>query len=800
MTTAARPVVPAIDPVEIITATPETMSWHIAIGWDFAPLWPSQRLLLDALRTERRILFLKSRQLRFTWTLALWVLHRLIDRPAISGAYVSIGQRESEDVTRRIVALHTGLPDDVRRRYPLVSESLSRLAIGHPEGESELLSLPSSSNAGRGKTLDFLVGDERPKWPHPEEQEASLLPAAANGIVVMGGTANGFDSFRERWESADELGWHRLFAGALSDPTRTIEWVMRERRAVGDLGPQEYPLTAAEAFLSSGRCIFDQGSLQDLLENFTAPPRGRYDLRADAGVVVADPALEGRWQVWEWPKAGRKYVIAADVCGGGGGSDYAYATVHDAASWDQVACLHGRPDPGVLADEMAKAGWLYRADNGPALLVPEANNHGQAVVALLSEWAYPRIYVRETFDRRGSAPAPSSMLGWLTTGKSRDLALSALQDAIRDQEAGIRDKAAIGECLAFVDKDGRTEAVEGAHDDRVIALSIAYAVLSRTRAGRKVEPVTIPTPYVPRVSAITGYWRSGSTRRPEHTASTTSRGVAQWQPIPPRRPRRSSSSRTRACPSATTATAPRCRRSPPTPRRSASRSPRSARTATTSWSSRAPPTVCARWSGRRRTTARATRRSSRRPRPSRPPTVPSRTRTASSREHRPSHLDADQAPQHRRLRLRGGAREGAGELAGEAPKPRPLALALRAGPRPRDRRDARADGGAHHRAGALHRWLTSTSPGAPRIAGSTSSRSALLHAGNRRTSMMRRLEYLEERVDALQRRVADAEDRAESLRQDRVESLRRVARYTAAPANYPPGYPYPFGGTTDEED
>lgn len=77
---------------------------------------------------------------------------------------------------------------------------------------------------------------------------------------------------------------------------------------------------------------------------------------------------------------------------------------------------------------------------------------------------------------------------------------------------------------------------------------------------------------------------------------------------------------------------------------------------------------------------------------------------------------------------------------------------------------------------------------------------ALLHAGNRRTSMMRRLEYLEERVDALQRRVADAEDRAESLRQDRVESLRRVARYTAAPANYPPGYPYPFGGTTDEED
>ena len=504
MTTLAPLSVSPDDRIDVITATPEALSWYVDIGWPFAPLWPSQRELLDALRAHDRILFLKARQLRFTWTLALWALHRLIDKPGISGAYVSIGQRESEDVTRRIMRIYTSLPDDVRAAYPMVSESLSRVAIGHPEGESELMSLPSSSNAGRGKTLDFLIGDERPKWPHPEEQEASLLPAAANGKVVMGGTANGFDTFRERWQEAGALGWRTVFAGALSDPGRSMDWVMRERRALGDLGPQEYPLNPAEAFLASGRCVFDQRALQALLDTFTSPPMGRYDLRHQDGVVVADPELEGRWMVWEWPQAGRSYVVAADVCGGGGGDDYAYATVHDAESWDQVAALHGRPDPGVLASEMAKAGWLYRSDRGPALLVPEANNHGQAVVALLSEWGYPRIYAREAFDRRGSAPVQSSLLGYLTTTKSREVAIAALQDAIRDGEAGIRDSAAIGECLAFVDKDGRVEAAEGSHDDRVLALAIAYAVLSRSRAGKRV--VQRPqAPYVPRVSPLTGY-------------------------------------------------------------------------------------------------------------------------------------------------------------------------------------------------------------------------------------------------------------------------------------------------------
>ncbi|MDQ3097320.1 MAG: hypothetical protein M3Q61_04035 [Chloroflexota bacterium] len=502
-TAVQRPKAAKIDPVAIITATPEAMAWHVKIGWDFAPLWPSQRELLGLLRTERRVLYLKARQLRFTWTLALWALHRLMSRHSIAGAYVSIGQREAEDVTRRILRIHSSLPEAVRARYPLVAESLSRLAIGHPEGESELLSLPSSSNAGRGRTLDFLIGDERPKWPHPEEQEASLLPAAANGIVVMGGTANGFDTFQDRWHNAEEQGWATIFAGALSDPSRDLAWVMRERTMVGDLGPQEHPLSAGEAFLASGRCVFDVHALQDLLDHSCRRPETRVELRKTSATILAEPIVNGPWQVWEWPTEGRSYLIAADVCGGGGGDDFSAAAIYDADSWDQVASYHGRPEPDAFARELVRAGWVWRSAAGPALLVPESNNHGQAVVALLREWRYPRVYRTEAFDQR--TQTTREQLGWLTTTKSRQLALDTLKGAVRDGALGIRDQAAVGEMFRFIDKDGREEADAGAHDDRVLTHAIAAAVLARSRAS-EAPPVRRPSaPYTPRISAKTGY-------------------------------------------------------------------------------------------------------------------------------------------------------------------------------------------------------------------------------------------------------------------------------------------------------
>ena len=501
---------PLTDVARLAVASPEALAAFCRIDGPRGPerlrLWPGQRAALRFARDHEKAIILKARQLGITWSMALQALHFAMTSPAQTCLILSVGERESAVVLRRIRRLYLSLPTPIRQAFPCVRglDGGERFEIGHPEGPGTIVSLPGSG--GRSETAQLLILDEGAHWEKSEERLAAVLPTAGDvGRIVLFSTANGaHGTFWEMWYGHGRDQWPGLFLDAVQRPDRDMAWVRRERADLGEKGPQEYPMDPTEAFLSSGRCVFDVHALEALRRSFTEPPRGRYDLRHQDGVVVADPDLEGRWMVWEWPKAGRRYIIAADVCGGGGGDDYAYATVHDAESWDQVAALHGRPDPGVLAAEMAKAGWLYAGEGRPALLVPEANNHGQAVVALLSEWGYPRIYTREAFDRRGSAPAPSSLLGWLTTGKSREVAISALQDAIRDEEAGIRDAAAIGECLAFVDKDGRVEAAEGSHDDRVLALAIAYAVLARSRAGRRVEQRP-QAPYVPRVSSLTGY-------------------------------------------------------------------------------------------------------------------------------------------------------------------------------------------------------------------------------------------------------------------------------------------------------
>ena len=495
-------------------AHPEALATLVTIDGPDGPepfdLWPDQRGLIRTILSSARVLVLKARQLGVTWTLALLALWWALSHPAQTVLIVSIGEREAVDVLRRVRRLYESLPAIVREHFPLGQSTSTRMEIDHSEGAGVIVSLPSSSTAGRGQTVHLLIGDERPKWPNAAEQEASLLPAAADsGKIVLGGTANGFDSFRDRWMATEQSGWVPVFIGALARPGRTRDWVMTEREALGELGPQEYPLTAEEAFLATGRSAFDREALTWYSRASCAPAPWRGTLRRDAFAVTADAADGGPWRVWSWPEQGRDYVIVADTSGGHG-EDYSAATVIDLGSWDEVACYHAKVEPAVLAEELRNAGHLWRGPREVALLVPELNNHGQAVVALLREWNYPRLYRTEHLDRDGNPTGVT--YGWNTTESSRRIAISSLQRGLRERTLGIRDAKAIDEMHRFVwvvvneaTGTGRYQAGDGANDDRVMAWSIAAAVLAHSESLAPL-PAMQPVPaYQPRVSGVTGY-------------------------------------------------------------------------------------------------------------------------------------------------------------------------------------------------------------------------------------------------------------------------------------------------------
>ncbi|MBR2783543.1 MAG: hypothetical protein IKD93_05070 [Firmicutes bacterium] len=254
-----------------------------------------------------------------------------------------------------------------------------------------------------------------------------------------------------------------------------------------DVFCQEYPSCPEEAFLSSGRPVFDGRSLTAALAGAEQGERGI--LREQDG-RLRFCAGEGRYlTVYDRPGAGAEYVIGCDVAAGFRGGDYSAAAVVDRDSLRVAACWHGHMEPELFGRELLLlARWYNRA-----LLIPEANNHGIAVLGELRRAGYGRVFRR----RDGEA-------GWLTTQTSKPALVGSLAAYIREDASRIRDRETISECLCYVyDEKGHANAMNGAHDDRVIALALAVHFLLERPAGPRIPQIDLREAYG--VNKTTGY-------------------------------------------------------------------------------------------------------------------------------------------------------------------------------------------------------------------------------------------------------------------------------------------------------
>lgn len=489
-------------------------------------LWPHQRAILLALMRQRYLIVLKARQLGVTRVLALYVLWFIMAKPGVNALIVSIGEREAKAVKKHIKALWSSLPKEVRSAYTLGQDNETIFEVVHADGaHSKAMSLPSSDSAGRGETSHLVIMDEAAFYERSDERLATIIPTAADvGQVVMSSTANGIGGkYHSTWVGAPGNGWHPIFIAADGRPDRSEAWIETERARLEEKGAQEYPMTPGEAFLATGRCAFNVEALAEYLEHRCTEGLGTFRIERDATGVYAEEDAKGPWRVWEFRKPGRLYCITGDPCGGVGGEDGAAMAVYDVESWDQVAAYHTRVEPAEFARDMVRAGWLWAGRDGrPALLIPEANNHGAGVITLLREWHYPRIWTYKRLDQRRAQQQVE--YGWRTTSSTRPQMFSALKEGISSGSLGIRDPEAIGEMFRFVVKVNasgteREEADAGAHDDRVVTHAIAAICLQRPSAGvyrpgidRLVdddpypgEDPREPDGHRPRISAVTGY-------------------------------------------------------------------------------------------------------------------------------------------------------------------------------------------------------------------------------------------------------------------------------------------------------
>ena len=181
---------------------------------------------------------------------------------------------------------------------------------------------------------------------------------------------------------------------------------------------------------------------------------------------VEDPS--GPLKIYREPGAGRPYVIGGDTAGDG--SDWFVGQVLDNITGLQVAVLRHQYDEDTYARQMYCLGKYYNE----AMLAPEVN-YSTYPVKLLGLMGYKKLYVREQEDNyEGNL---KHAFGFRTDRLTRPVIISELIRILRENMNLINDEDTLLEMLTFIRNDKlRPEAEEGAHDDCIMALAIAYYV------------------------------------------------------------------------------------------------------------------------------------------------------------------------------------------------------------------------------------------------------------------------------------------------------------------------------------
>jgi len=439
--------------------------------------------------------------------------------------------------------------------------------------------------ATSGGTFQFLHISELAKWNNAEEAMLSLLQTVPNeACVTVESTAYGTGNhFHQMWIDACNgrnnftplfFPWHEnpeygieLADGEKMEPEsddrnfyhwkqemyyvdrfkltpeqhKFMRWV-RKNKCGNDWRnfQQEYPSYPEEAFLSTGRSVFDtQALVERELAIRKLPPkvtRGMLTLdefkNKDGNPRVAAKFIEGNYGDLEiygtlpdpddnWAY---RYIIGADICEGLDANahmdgkrtldpDYNVVSVWDRIESCQKAFLRNRDDPDVIGRKIFALMLLLGGNLEKAyypMAIVERNNPGLATILylrdLLNKYTIPlgRMFHRGTMDR--DYVPPTDLLGFRTMQDTKAVLVGEVARRIREAQDGIQSMVTVEEAKTFINDGKRYRAQDGCHDDAVMGLALSYYGHDKEYAPFRVKKVV----------KLTG-WRAEMFKKPTRT-------------------------------------------------------------------------------------------------------------------------------------------------------------------------------------------------------------------------------------------------------------------------------------------
>lgn len=447
-------------------------------------LWPAQVGVMWDFLTQRLVLILKARQLGISWiscAYALWLC--LFHRGKVVLLF-SKGLSEANELLRRVRVLYERLPEWMKASLPKL-EGRNNTRVMEWANGSRVESHPATQSAGRSLTASLVILDEAAFLKWATALYTALKPTIdAGGQIIVLSTANGVGNlFHRLWTKAAQKSnkFWSIFLPWWIRPGRDAQWYADVVAEADDPGlvPQEYPATASEAFVATGRVRFKGAWIHRLAERIlNAPPVALEDEALPESLRwVSESTLYGKFSglsVYELPQPGARYILAADPAEGKEDGDYSAGTlvrVMPSGKLREVALLHGHFEPGEFGNYLAVIGEAYDAE-----LVVERNNHGHAVLLALALWNDGAGYHKVICG-------PDGFPGWLSNKVTKPLAIDALAEFLRDDALEVRSAGALDEMQVYsILTGGKTGAPAGYHDDLVTDWSL-LAIIARFPPG-----------------------------------------------------------------------------------------------------------------------------------------------------------------------------------------------------------------------------------------------------------------------------------------------------------------------------
>lgn len=186
-------------------------------------------------------------------------------------------------------------------------------------------------------------------------------------------------------------------------------------------------------------------------------------------LTAQDPIEQrsGILDIYEYPIKDHRYIMAVDPAKDGIDGFAVCVLDITAFPFKQVAACSTDIDYFLMPEHLADWGEMYNT----ALIVVENNEGaGQSVADMLKrEYEYENLYS----DRRGSTH--KKYPGFRTTPRSRKLILDTMKMFAENNQLVINDAKTINELYTFILVNGKYQADEGCHDDRVMAMALAFA-------------------------------------------------------------------------------------------------------------------------------------------------------------------------------------------------------------------------------------------------------------------------------------------------------------------------------------